>query len=427
MNDRYDENLFLGYVEDELDPAQRRQFELAMAADPVLAELVTQVQQDRQGLRQLPDEQAPGEMIEAVRQRLERSMLLDQPATTAGQPGGDYHRYRLARWVGYGSIAALLFLSAGLLLHTLMQDTLPTPHLAQTPPTAAADPTHAPFGNQDRLAMAEPRGRLREKTGDRELELTRLQDAQPPRAGKGGGGPNQPVIAAGDGAPVQLTSSASRLEILADDAVATEQDLRAWAGSNMVMYFAPSQNVLNQAAMVQSQTNQGPMNRTAPDANATKAGQEGLADKIALQGMDTSVAGGAMTRQGSAEAAQKQIDGQAREAQASHQAEMQTQQVVLILPADKVPALLHHLNRNTQQSANLVTYQDTAMARRDRQAPAEPRPAVEGDITSNQPLAVEGPAVAAQQGPRVEPTPAGVNTKGGERIPRPTNQRNRML
>ena len=53
MSDRYDQNLFLGYVEDELSPQERAQFESILASDPELRALVTQVKLDREELRAL--------------------------------------------------------------------------------------------------------------------------------------------------------------------------------------------------------------------------------------------------------------------------------------------------------------------------------------------------------------------------------------
>ena len=43
MADRFDEKIFLDYVEDELDRQQKDQFESQIAEDPQLRRLVTQV------------------------------------------------------------------------------------------------------------------------------------------------------------------------------------------------------------------------------------------------------------------------------------------------------------------------------------------------------------------------------------------------
>ena len=75
MADRYDEELFLGYIEGDLTPEQTREFEKQLVDDARLRNLVAQLVIDRHRLRNLPKEDAPPNLMDAVNQHLERTMI----------------------------------------------------------------------------------------------------------------------------------------------------------------------------------------------------------------------------------------------------------------------------------------------------------------------------------------------------------------
>src|SRR5690554_2248415 len=118
MLERYDSNLILDYIEDELPPAERAGFEQLLVQDRELRLLVDQLLEDRRLLRQMPAEKAPLEVLDRVQQRMERNMLLDAPAPSVGDTRVE-RRLRIGRLVVYGSLAAMVLFSAVLMYNTL--------------------------------------------------------------------------------------------------------------------------------------------------------------------------------------------------------------------------------------------------------------------------------------------------------------------
>lgn len=117
--DRYNEELFLGYLEGDLTPEQIAEFEKLLAEDARLRNLVAQLVLDRHRLRKLPDEEAPVEVMDAVDRSMERRMLLGAtPQAETAQTG--VHRMRTGRWLVYSGIAAMIVLVAGLIARTLL-------------------------------------------------------------------------------------------------------------------------------------------------------------------------------------------------------------------------------------------------------------------------------------------------------------------
>ncbi len=121
----YDENLILGYIEQELTPAQQQTFEAQLRQDVRLRALVTQLIHDRHLLQSLPSESPPASLREAVQNHLERQILLgDQAAPPAGEPQRPRsapqslhlhaHRARV-RWWSYAGMAAGVALVASVL------------------------------------------------------------------------------------------------------------------------------------------------------------------------------------------------------------------------------------------------------------------------------------------------------------------------
>jgi hypothetical protein len=134
MTETYDEALILGYVEGDLTTEQKRAFEAQLLRDARLRNLVAQLIQDRNHLRQMAVEQAPSQIMTAVNEQLERDMLLHgdvrhpvaaSPAParrTQTRPTRDaMEQFQLSRWMGYSAIAAVLLLVAGLITY-MVQD-----------------------------------------------------------------------------------------------------------------------------------------------------------------------------------------------------------------------------------------------------------------------------------------------------------------
>lgn len=117
MQDLHDENLILAYVEGDMPDPQRHEFKLAMMKDARLRRLVEQLQADRDGLRSLPAEAAPAQLMEHVQQHFEREMLLG-PQTRAAQPS----RYTFNRIAAFAAMAAMIMLGAGLIYQTFLTE-----------------------------------------------------------------------------------------------------------------------------------------------------------------------------------------------------------------------------------------------------------------------------------------------------------------
>ncbi|MEM9416067.1 MAG: hypothetical protein AAGA29_11420 [Planctomycetota bacterium] len=154
MTDRYDQDLLLDYLEGDLDPAARAQVDQMLAGDPQLASLMQSLAQDRAMLREMPAEDAPGDLSFDLVQGLERRMLLDAPQVEAGGPipigrgrgmapptGG----VRWGRIVGLTGMAAAIALAAGAVIwfdrfNPLSQTALELGQPTNTPAAGEAEP-----------------------------------------------------------------------------------------------------------------------------------------------------------------------------------------------------------------------------------------------------------------------------------------------
>jgi hypothetical protein len=118
MSDRYDENLILGYVEGDLSAGERSAFEQTLGADAKLRALVADLERQRRALRESPDIPAPPQIMETIRQRLERDMLLEPLPEEVTGPA---RRLMLTRWAVAGAIAAVVLISAAVVLSVLLR------------------------------------------------------------------------------------------------------------------------------------------------------------------------------------------------------------------------------------------------------------------------------------------------------------------
>lgn len=119
MLDKYDHNLLLGYLEEELSPAETARVEAMLGEDPKLSRLVASMKADRAALRGLPADAVPAAIMEQVNLRLERQMLLDEPIPFE-ETVRTHKTFRLHRALIYSGLAALVLISAGVVVQTLL-------------------------------------------------------------------------------------------------------------------------------------------------------------------------------------------------------------------------------------------------------------------------------------------------------------------
>lgn len=130
---RYDPDLLLGYIEDELGEAERAQFEQQMAEDDQLAALVNGLAGDRALMRSLPIVDAPAGLVDDAMHRLERSMLLDGPRESDAAPipiqrgreiAGRAGDTNWGRVLGLTGLAAAVLIGAGITWQIIYDDRL---------------------------------------------------------------------------------------------------------------------------------------------------------------------------------------------------------------------------------------------------------------------------------------------------------------
>jgi len=177
LNIPYDQEQFLGYLENELPSDERARFEQQLLGDARLRNLVAQLILDRQHMRLLPDETPPPQIMDSVREQLERKMLLDAPDTDA-----DAVSTGRSIWIGplltYSGLAALVLIAVGIIINTFNDtpqvqrhsDIAGTPMITDRGDTLADMRTGRPAGDEPSLdgpppaaaAMRNERSRLRD-------------------------------------------------------------------------------------------------------------------------------------------------------------------------------------------------------------------------------------------------------------------------
>jgi len=125
MTDQFDQDLILGYIEGELDDAERAAFEATLEANHELRGLVAQLKIDRQNLRQLSRCTAPVGVVDQAMQSQERDELLGEPEVIQPMPAAvKVDRYKLRRVMFRVAVAAVLIISAALVIPTLIPTVL---------------------------------------------------------------------------------------------------------------------------------------------------------------------------------------------------------------------------------------------------------------------------------------------------------------
>jgi anti-sigma factor RsiW len=102
------EAMLCAYIEGDLDAAGRAQIEKLLQDNPQHRKLLAELTAMRDLVRGLPRVKAPMDLGDSLRQRAERSMLLDGPGAVVPQ------RERMSRWPQFFAIAAIFLLFASL-------------------------------------------------------------------------------------------------------------------------------------------------------------------------------------------------------------------------------------------------------------------------------------------------------------------------
>ena len=120
MNQAYNEQTILDYLEGDLADSDRARFEQTLKGDARLATLVGRLSEDRAALRALPREQ-PESLMDAVRERLERTMLLDdrEPVPPPFAVNPDRALFRIDHFLAWSAVAAMFIVTATLMVMSL--------------------------------------------------------------------------------------------------------------------------------------------------------------------------------------------------------------------------------------------------------------------------------------------------------------------
>jgi anti-sigma factor RsiW len=97
------------YIDGDLDAAGRAEIEKHLAANPQHRGLIEQLARQRDLLRELPRENAPEEIIDALQSQMERSVLL-------GDADGEHgpETIKISRWPQFMAAAAIVAITVGL-------------------------------------------------------------------------------------------------------------------------------------------------------------------------------------------------------------------------------------------------------------------------------------------------------------------------
>ncbi len=224
MSIDYDENLLLGYVEDELGEADRRRVERWLADDPRLRSLVEGMAADRRRLRESPEPPAPAWIMEEVDRRLERSMLLETPPGEQGQR--DVHqRFVFNRVAAYSALAALVLGALTIVLWSVVQLGGDKPAYPAASGPMAMDESAGDSDQTLRREAAEPTRERPAETESGPMMSKSGPAPTPPPAPPAAKAPPSPPVAA-DPAPVANKAGSSvprTVEAATEQSVAARQ------------------------------------------------------------------------------------------------------------------------------------------------------------------------------------------------------------
>lgn len=244
MSNHPDPNLILDYLEGDLTPRKAAEFERLLNEDRELRRLLEQLASDRRTMRQLPQEQAPPQLMDHVHQRLERQMLL-KPSGADEDRRVTTRRFRLGQWAAYGSLAAMLVFSALTIFQVLDPEETVAPLISDRDNLLARIPEEADKQTPD--VADEPASLPVEKIADTGLfseemdeqpaiktdriegdfaRLTQLALAEP---AKTNGMPPMTRAGRSRSHPMLQNIANARLNVEADDPAIAQQEVRKWA------------------------------------------------------------------------------------------------------------------------------------------------------------------------------------------------------
>lgn len=260
----YDDNLLLGYVEDELSDADRAEVEKWIADDLRLASLLRGLIADRQALRDLPQPDAPAWVLDDVDQGLERSMLLHDKAVDHEQV--IVHQRHVARRVLTGlAMAAMVLLAASAVIWSIMMTNNEPVHYQAAGETdsGSAEVAQSPASTgPTEVAMDQPRNEKREDrasapvamkggpTVERSTDHTMALKPGAPAALREPAPVAAPVMTKAGPAPIQqvtLSTPAESFQVL----VQTDDMTRTVAQLNDVARNIPNARLIAEAPDIQ--------------------------------------------------------------------------------------------------------------------------------------------------------------------------------
>jgi len=188
------EAMLCAYIEGDLDAAGRAQIEKLLQENPQHRKLLAELTAMRDLVRGLPRVKAPVDVGDSLRQKAERSMLLDGPGAVVPE------RQRVSRWPQFFAIAAifLLFASLCFIVYKALGPTLKPAEFTQNmeenkilnnmePPSAvnapamsepAANVAAAPAGAAPSALAGLPQAAARPAEAKMQLPDTMIQKAQ---------------------------------------------------------------------------------------------------------------------------------------------------------------------------------------------------------------------------------------------------------
>jgi len=125
------DELLSSFIDGELSPRQRTEVQRMAAHDPAVARRLRQLQNCRTLVCALPPAEAPGDLLEQIRQSLERKTLLQEQPVTARRSAGVVH-LMFRRFVAAAAMIALV----GVLGVVVYQIVAPVPGMQTLSPVA---------------------------------------------------------------------------------------------------------------------------------------------------------------------------------------------------------------------------------------------------------------------------------------------------
>jgi len=143
------DELLSSFIDGELSPRQRTEVQRMAAHDPAVARRLRQLQNCRTLVCSLPPAEAPGDLLEQIRQSLERKTLLQEQPVAVRRSAGVVH-LMFRRFVAAAAMIALV----GVLGVVVYQIVAPVPGMQPLPPLAVDSNPSKPVPDLGGLAPA---------------------------------------------------------------------------------------------------------------------------------------------------------------------------------------------------------------------------------------------------------------------------------